>query len=61
LRWGASWSDRWRDRRQTDAFEVVTYRDLIGERGDEPHAAAAARAKGAVDVENPRQYRSSIF
>ena len=35
------WSDRRRQRRKTDACQVVPYRNLIGERGDEAHATAA--------------------
>ena len=45
LRWGSSWSDRRRDRRKTHARQVVPYRTLIGERGDEAHATAAVGAK----------------
>ncbi|MEC7841895.1 MAG: hypothetical protein VX911_03360 [Candidatus Latescibacterota bacterium] len=41
-----------RDRWKTDACQVVAYRNLIGERGDEADAAAAAGAKGAVKVRN---------
>ena len=37
----SSWSDRRRHRRKTDACQVVPYRNLIGERGDEAHATAA--------------------
>ena len=33
----------------------MPYRNLIGERGDEAHATAAAGAKGAVKVKNPGQ------
>ena len=40
----------YRRRRKTDACQVVPYRNLIGERGDEAHATAAAGAKGAVNV-----------
>ncbi len=42
LRRGSSWGDRRRVSRPSDALEVVTYRDLIGERGDEAHAAPQA-------------------
>ena len=50
---GSSWSDRRGHRRKTDACQVMPYRNLIDERGDEAHATAAAEAKGAVNVKNP--------
>ena len=58
LRWRSSWSDRRRHRRKTDACQVVPYRNLIGERGDEAHATAAVGAKGAVNVKNPGEKSS---
>ena len=58
LRWRSSWSDRRRHRRKTDAGQVVPYRHLIGERGDETHATAAVGAKGAVNVKNPGEKNS---
>ena len=61
LRWGSSWSDRRRQRRKTHAGQVVPYRHLIGERGDEAHATAAVGAKGAVNVKNPGEKSSPCF
>jgi len=58
LRWVLRWSDRRRHRRKTDAGQVVPYRNLIGERGDEAHATAAVGAKGAVKVKTPGQKNS---
>ena len=56
MRW--RWSDRRRHRRKTDVGQVVPDRKLIGERGDEAHATAAAGAKGAVNVKNPGEKSS---
>ena len=58
LRWGSSGSDRRRHRRKTDVGQVVPYRTLIVERGDEAHATAAVGAKGAVNVKNPGEKSS---
>ena len=56
LRWGSSWSGRRRHPRKTDACQVVPYRNLIGERGDEAYATADRLGEGCRQVQkNPRE------